>query len=403
MRSRILINDIILSIMFKYIIYSLCLLLMNSSCSDNSVTNSPFEPDDTKEDNHTELSISRVSVLKGYLGEEVVIYGSGFSEIKDENTVKFAGSEVDIILRASFTELKTRIPEGSETGTISVEVNGTTATSDFRFDIMSITSPSNPVEVQESDFYTETIGQVDTTVNLVDDYGADGTDIQDDSDALQAAINEMTTLQNGGRIIIPSGTFYFRDILLKSNVHLEIDPAATIKPAEPDHDRNYAIFHFGSLNGASGIEHIQNVSIRPGGHGRFAVDLQNLSNPKVRVVRLVNVQNFLIGGFNVKDDNTKYNSLALTVVINKGEFSAPTDGVVKNISVVNAHHGYGLVQVQLAYHVLFKNLHSEGGSTLRLESGWEQLSRLHPRGMDEIYGRNISNKNGYNAVLMAPH
>ena len=82
----------------------------------------------------------------------------------------------------------------------------------------------------ENDFYKDSIHLVDKTVNLVTDYGANGNDSNDDSPPLQTAVDDMTALTNGGKVIIPSGTFYLIDIKLKDNVHLVIDSNATIVP-----------------------------------------------------------------------------------------------------------------------------------------------------------------------------
>ena len=49
-------------------------------------------------------------------------------------------------------------------------------------------------EPDESDFYRDTIQSVDRTVNLVKDYGASGSDKEDDSAAFPKAIDDMTAL-----------------------------------------------------------------------------------------------------------------------------------------------------------------------------------------------------------------
>ncbi|VGO18535.1 glycosyl hydrolase family 28-related protein [Pontiella sulfatireligans] len=113
--------------------------------------------------------------------------------------------------------------------------------------IMGLRISSFAVEPAESDFYTETIHLVDQTVDLATDYGANGSDTNDDSVAIQAAIDDMTTNANGGVVHIPSGTFYFDGVRMKSNVHLEVDAGAILVPAGNDDERTGYI-HSGRSN-----------------------------------------------------------------------------------------------------------------------------------------------------------
>lgn len=249
----------------------------------------------------------------------------------------------------------------------------------------------------ESDFYTET-NHLGITQNLVTDYGANGADANDDSQALQNAIDYLTGLTNGGKIIIPSGTFYFVEIIMKSNVHIEIDMNATIIPTVVA-SGNYSIFYFGS-NTAT----VNNVSIRGSG-GNFTVDLTAVANTNIRVFQCNNVNNFLFSHFDILDNDTKFAAVTMGFTEYNGNYYIPTNGIVKNATTQDAHYGYGLVQIQAGSNILYKDLSGIGGSTLRLESGYHQMNVLRPPGVGifDVYGRNIHCEDGNSTVMFSPH
>ncbi len=80
-----------------------------------------FSCDDDK-DNGPVLRLEGLSVSKGKIGDKIIIKGQGFSEVKDENVVKINGSQL-VLLEASISELKVRIPEEITTGNLTVTVN----------------------------------------------------------------------------------------------------------------------------------------------------------------------------------------------------------------------------------------------------------------------------------------
>ncbi|BAX81104.1 T9SS type A sorting domain-containing protein [Labilibaculum antarcticum] len=249
---------------------------------------------------------------------------------------------------------------------------------------------------EENEFYTET-NHLGVVKNLVDDYAANGNDNLDDSEVLQQAIDEVTALENGGRIIIPEGAFYFSEVKLKSNVHLEIDKSAVIHPTPRIDSKNYTIFVLGDKNNA-----ITNVSIRGIG-GKYKLDLTNLENTNVRVFQLQNVQNFLLADLDVEDEETKFSAITFGYVENNGTYSSPQNGVIKNSNISNAHYGYGLIQAQAAKNVLFKDLSGAGGVTLRFETGYDKMNELQVGGVFDMYGENISCVDGNAALMISPH
>lgn len=242
-------------------------------------------------------------------------------------------------------------------------------------------------------------------MDLVADYGASGSDTTDDSVALQTAIDDMTLLPNGGKITIPSGTFYLVGILLKSNVHIEIDPGTTIRTATPA--ANGTIFAFGlSGSGADALVTISNISIRASS-GRFTVDISDVApNPtyKVAVVNCKNADNFMIADCNIIENHTRLSSFTFNLAEDGGQYFRPRNGLVKNADNLYGHYGYGMIQVQCGYNIMFTNLTGTGGVTLRLESGANDVAAAPQSiNIDQIYARNISITNGHYALMMGPH
>ena len=244
----------------------------------------------------------------------------------------------------------------------------------------------------ESNFYKPTIGSARETLN--DEPG------QDDSDRLSNLIQEVAD-QGGGIVTIGSGTHYFKDVNMMSNVHIRVKKDATLKPVYSDTykpDKNVTMFLFGDSENT-----INNVSIEGTSNtSRAKIDMSKLGGGGVKAIRLANVKNFQVANFDIKDKDTRLASITLNMFESKSGNKAPKDGVVKNIDMENAAYGYGLIQLQSATHVLFKNLYGDGGITLRLESGASDDSP-NPVITDRIYGRNIRGKDCSAAVMTSPH
>ncbi|VGO18090.1 glycosyl hydrolase family 28-related protein [Pontiella sulfatireligans] len=251
-------------------------------------------------------------------------------------------------------------------------------------------------EPAEQDFYKDTIQQVSRSVNLVKDYGASGSDDADDSAALQKAVDEMTVLPDGGKIMIPQGRFILDDIQIKSNVHIEVDPEAVLVPPGLG-----IMFSMGRDAAAN------NCSIRGAGGRRYTVDLTSIPAGRTMRMGFVNckdVDNFMISDFNVLDNFTALSSLTFNLAERDGNYFRARNGVVKNGNVDKGHYGYGVVQAQAGYNILFKDLSATGGITLRLETGAKGVT-FAPADMnlDQIFGRNISIANGHGGVMMGSH
>lgn len=251
--------------------------------------------------------------------------------------------------------------------------------------------------------------------NLVTDYGVDNYDNDDDSKNLQKAIDELSA-KNGGEIIIPDGVYYFINIELKSNIKILIDQNASIRPYLEGSfkKKGGSVFTAGKKN----PERIKNVVITSlQKDKRFTVELpviRSLSSKKqakafnqvhgIRVFHFMNVENFNISNVNVYDSQTKYSVVTLNPIVKeKNRGNLPTNGDIKNITVFNSAYGYGAVQAQGANNVYFENILSEGGSALRLETGYSVMNDLQVGGVSNINANNIRCINGSAALTLSPH
>jgi hypothetical protein len=73
------------------------------------------------------FTISSISPESGAEGTLVSIFGTGFSEIDEENIVKFNGKEA-VVQLSTGTGIAATVPSGATTGTVSVTIKGKTVT-----------------------------------------------------------------------------------------------------------------------------------------------------------------------------------------------------------------------------------------------------------------------------------
>lgn len=233
--------------------------------------------------------------------------------------------------------------------------------------------------------------------NLVTTYGANGYDDLNDSVYLQNAINDVSAHPKGGKIFIPFGRYYFSNIEMKSNVHIEIEAGTSIAPAKVNPWKTHSIF---ILNGS--IAPIKNVSICGLG-GKFNVNLDKVKNKNVTVFELKNVQNFKLENAMIHDNYTNLPSILLGFGDFKGHYTSPKNGIIRNISNFKAHYNFGLVQIETGSNIYLENLSGQGGITLKLESKYKKLNDLQIEGIFNISAHNISCTYGNAAVLISPH
>ncbi|WP_435314733.1 hypothetical protein [Cellulophaga fucicola] len=250
--------------------------------------------------------------------------------------------------------------------------------------------------LNEGDFYTPPTTYA-VTKDFVADYGADKVFDTDDSEKLQSAIDDVSS-KGGGKLIIPEGNYSFSEIKMKSNVHIIVNSEAVIRPSERTDTKNFIIFTFGKESAV-----VKNVSISSSNGDKFTVDLTKSVNTNVAVFNFNNVNNFLIADFLVKDNLTKFSAVTMGITKYNEEYYSPRNGVVKNGNTLNSDYGYGLVQVQAAKNVFYKDLKGTGGVTLRFETGLNSMNDLQIGGVYDMFGENISCTNGNAAVMISPH
>lgn len=264
---------------------------------------------------------------------------------------------------------------------------------------------SLPEFLQESDFYNDTTAAIPVERQITFSHT-----VLNDSSSLQTVIDDLADL-GGGIITIPADNWYLGDIRLKSNVHLFVDPDAVIIPQCAT--SQCPIFMLGYTGGP----HISNVSIRStSATQKFTIDLSSLDDdlyiagqepPRVGPFSVKHVDNFLISGAYIIDKGTVHASVNLVPSKTDGIWAGAANGVVKDVTVINAHGGYGAVQVRVGENVLFKNIDSlGGGSTLRIETDAVSASGgqapLEVSVIADIFGYNIGCKNGNAAVMIQP-
>lgn len=227
---------------------------------------------------------------------------------------------------------------------------------------------------------------------------------------LQALINELNSLSNGGILNIKAGTYTIDALIhIKSNVHIRVHPAAIFKTTV----ERGAVFQAGFDSDNTLAE---NWSIQSTNGEKFTFDFEGLQPlERIRAIQLGYTKNFRIADFIVLDNNTKFNAISSAAVGNKdaddeykqGSAKFASFGIIENLDIKKAHYGYGLIQCQVGQDILFRNLSGEGGVTLRFESGFKGLADRYVTDkspiINNVYGRNISCTNGAHAVMLSPH
>jgi hypothetical protein len=227
---------------------------------------------------------------------------------------------------------------------------------------------------------------------------------------LQAQIDELNSLSNGGILNINAGTYTIDALIhIKSNVHIRVHPAAIFKTTV----ERGAVFQAGFDSDNTLTE---NWSIQSTNGEKFTFYFEGLQPlERIRAIQLGYTKNFKIADFIVLDNNTKFNAISSGAVGDKdaddefkqGSAKFASFGIIENLDIKKAHYGYGLIQCQVGQDMLFRNLSGEGGVTLRFESGYKGLADRYVTDktpiINNVYGRNISCTNGAHAVMLSPH
>lgn len=109
-------------------IFVLAFTLILTGCGDDDNPTTPGNGAD-------EVMIESISPTAAQVGSEVTITGTGFADTRSGNSVTFGGDAVATVVSASATELVVEVPQGAQDGAISVEVEGSTATSEQSFTV----------------------------------------------------------------------------------------------------------------------------------------------------------------------------------------------------------------------------------------------------------------------------
>lgn len=106
----------------KLVAFTLIIAIFQISCTKDS---------DSIPDNN--VSITSFTPTTGRVGDEMIIYGTGFNTDPTLNTVNFKPNKNATIIEATSTRLKLIIPNSIQSGTIKITVNGKSVTSDEGF------------------------------------------------------------------------------------------------------------------------------------------------------------------------------------------------------------------------------------------------------------------------------
>ena len=235
-------------------------------------------------------------------------------------------------------------------------------------------------------------------------------DGKSDTEALEKVINELTSI-GGGNITIKTGKYAFRDVLLKSNVHIIIESGTEIRLENQNEGKNAknGWRYFFSLSGKEVGKPLENVRIiglgSPATRPKLIVEkfYETWGNTFNRAISLGYVKNALIENISIIDNYTLGAAIAFNPVdVNDDKETAQIaeNVTIANVSLTKGSIGYGLVQTNVGKNILLKNLSSQGGMTCRIEA---HTGRKYGLGVDNIVVKNVASINGKAAVLLQPH
>ncbi|KMT66965.1 glycosyl hydrolase family 28-related protein [Catenovulum maritimum] len=251
-----------------------------------------------------------------------------------------------------------------------------------------------PLPVIDSDFYTPPV-QFGVEKNAVTDFGVNNTDTADDTASMQIALDQISAEQNGGKLFIPAGHYYFRSLHLRSNVHLEIDEGAVFHMTAGG-GYNVWMFEMGNQSKA------ENFSFVGLGNG-FTIDLRDAPNIRTAVFKMGEIENFKFSNFKIEDRKSIFASFLVGIVERDNDIFWPVKGIIEKIDQSNSLFGYGLVQMYGADNILFRDLHSEGGITLRMETDNLTMKEYGKGGIRNIFAEDIRGTDCLSPVMFGPH
>ncbi|WP_139957254.1 glycoside hydrolase family protein [Flavicella sediminum] len=219
-----------------------------------------------------------------------------------------------------------------------------------------------------------------------------------DSHNLEKIINELSRA-GGGNIFIPSGNYLFKNIALKSNIHITFDKYVVIHMDNSLNGKGF-LFNIGATEKQPIVENVKLVGLGSPSE-RPKLYLEKNGKAFRRAIALGHTKNVLVQNFSIYDEFTKGTAIAFNPVrIDEETAHIPENVTIANISMKGASIGYGLAQTNTGRNILLKNLICEGGMTCRIEA---HTGRHLDLGVYNISIKNVVSKNGKAAVLLQPH
>ncbi|MCL5244850.1 hypothetical protein M4I21_03455 [Cellulophaga sp. 20_2_10] len=259
-------------------------------------------------------------------------------------------------------------------------------------------TPRSRLADNEDRFYTNRIPSTELVSNL------NGNCNPLDSAILNNEIDSLST-EGGGIIKIKQGSYCLRDIVLRSNIHLKIDPEATIQPDLSGDIRNKNITIF-VLGEDFPIRNVAITNLNEDSKNRstwFKSNIPEGNYGGVKFIEFGNVKNFKLSGLYLTDSNSKFSNIVLNLPASLKTDEVSKKGIIKNVFMTNMHVGYGVIQMQTGKTILCKNISGEGGITMRVETGAAGTNMVNEKTVDDIVVRDINVKNGDAAMNFSPH
>ncbi len=237
----------------------------------------------------------------------------------------------------------------------------------------------------------------------VKSYGAAGDGTTDDSAAFKSAV-QAASQNGGGNVYVPApGTYRIADVRLLSNVTVQIEAGAVIQKA-PSTGWN-DIFHLAGPNDTTfgTNQHIEGVN------GNFVLDMSNSPSTGTNGIFIRNVKNFSVKHMDCIQNNSNQLMLSPTsrapCLMFRGTPAGPVNGVYNHpnggelvdLHSYNSPFGFGLTQVTTGENLTFRNISSDGGVALRVETDGNNRYTV-----DNLVADGVTCTNGHAPVHLVP-
>lgn len=248
---------------------------------------------------------------------------------------------------------------------------------------------------------------------------------------------------------VPAGVYHLADLRIGSNVRLEVDAGATLEPvalaappATPDATplisvgnrlpRRPAVVNVSVVGVGADLDARKQAAYAQGGpitsfdlSADFTMDLDPVdtnSSNYVRGIDVTQVEGFVIQNVLALQNGTDQAAgttfawptsgrqvLAFHAPAKSplaGPFLEPENGEVRNIVDLNAPRGFGPTQVNAGVGLDFRQIYSEGGTALRIETDDSMNGRgelVKGAEVDRLTASDIVGVNCNRAVSLSPH